>query len=96
MPIPTIEIIAVERDTSVTVRTHNFPPAQAFTVRMGAMGTRGIGGVVVATTDSGSGGTLEATYSIPDSLKGSNQIAIRLESPSGYYSYNWFYNSTTQ
>jgi hypothetical protein len=86
----------VERDTSVTIRTANFPAGQAFTVRMGAMGTRGVGGVVVATTDSGTGGTLEATYSIPEALKGSYQIAIRLESPSGYYSYNWFYNSTTQ
>jgi hypothetical protein len=28
-------------------------------------------------------------------LKGLYQIAIRLESTSGYYAYNWFYNDTT-
>ena len=92
--IPTISIVSVQADESVTIRTANYPPDQTFTVTMGPMGTRGINGTVVAETDSGDGGTFEATYDIPDELKGSYQIAIRLQSPAGYYSYNWFYNDT--
>lgn len=93
--IPSFDIASVQRDSSVTIRTDNFPANQAFTVRMGALGTRGVDGVVVATTDSGAGGTFDATYSIPESMQGRATIAIRLESSSGYYAYNWFYNSTT-
>ena len=93
--IPTISIVSVEADESVTIRTANFPANRTFTVTMGPMGTRGINGTVVAQTDSGAGGTFDVTYPIPDGLKGSYQIAIRLQSPAGYYSYNWFYNNTT-
>jgi hypothetical protein len=94
--IPTITILSVTRDNSVTIRTANFPANDTFTVLMGKIGTRGVGGVKVATINSGSGGSFEATFNIPEIFKGSYQIAIRLESPtSGYYSYNWFYNNTT-
>jgi hypothetical protein len=35
------------------------------------------------------------TFDIPASLKGSYQIAVRLQSNtgSGYFAYNWFYNN---
>jgi LysM repeat protein len=94
-PVPTFTIVSVVRDTSVTIRTANFPANQTFTARMGPMGTRGIGGTSVGTTNSGSGGSFTATYNIPANLKGAYQIAIRLDSPSGYFSYNWFFNNTT-
>jgi hypothetical protein len=55
------------------------------------MHTQGVNGTLVTTTDSGTG-SFTATYTIPASLKGSAQISIRLQSKSGYYSYNWFYN----
>ena len=94
--IPTITILSVSQDDSVTIRTANFPANETFNVLMGKIGTRGIGGTKVASVNSGSGGSFEATFNIPDALKGSYQIAIRLESPSsGYYSYNWFFNNTT-
>jgi hypothetical protein len=93
--IPTFKIQAVVKDTTVTILTNNFPPNQTFTVRMGPMGTRAIGGIVVGTTDSGVGGAFSATYNIPAALAGSYQIAIRMDSPQGYYAYNWFYNNTT-
>jgi hypothetical protein len=94
-PVPTFSITGVTKDTSVTIRTANFPANTTFNVLMGPMGTRGIGGVNVGTLNSGAGGTLTATYTIPASLTGSNRIAIRLESTtSGHFSYNWFYNST--
>lgn len=92
--IPTISITSVKAGETVTVQTHNFPAGQTFTVRMNKIGTLGIEGTVVGTLDSGAGGSLSATFSIPDSLKSDAQVAIRLDSTQGYYSYNWFYNNT--
>jgi hypothetical protein len=64
-------------------------------VSMGPMGTRGINGYVIGTTDSGVGGSQQYSYAIPAALANSYQIAIRLQSPySGYYAFNWFYNNT--
>ncbi len=93
--VPTFSISSVVKDSSVTITTANFPANDSFNVRMNYMGTQGIGGTLVATQASGTGGTFSATYTIPDFLKGQYQIAIRLESPtSGYYAFNWFYNNT--
>ncbi len=94
--IPTFSITSVVEDESVTVQTYNFPASQTFAVRMGPFGTLGIGGTMVATVDSGSGGSFSATFSIPDSLKGKAQIAIRMDSPQGYYAYNWFDNAVVE
>ncbi|MBU1660181.1 MAG: hypothetical protein KKD28_01760 [Chloroflexi bacterium] len=92
--IPTFVITAVAQDNYVKIMTDNFPPDTTFTVTMGAMGTKGVGGIVVATTYSGTGGRFEATYSIPAALYGSHQIAVRLQSISSlHYAYNWFYNN---
>ena len=93
---PTISIVGVVKDQSVTISGQNFPPDDTFTVLMGPYGTQAIGGTNVGSTSTGSGGSLSATYSIPSSLAGSYKIAIRLQSStSGYYAYNWFYNSST-
>lgn len=92
--IPTFRIVSVVRDQSVTIETANFPAGLRFDVRMGAMGTRGVGGTLVTTQDSGQGGRFQATYTIPAGLRGAYQIAIRLEHLStGYYAFNWFYNN---
>lgn len=93
--VPLISITAVQKDVNVTVHGTNFPAGQTFTVRMGAYGTLGVGGIVVGSYDSGSGAAFNATYAIPASLAGSSKIAIRMESSQGYYSYNWFYNNST-
>ena len=94
--IPTIDITGVIRNKQVSITTNNFPPNQTFKVTMGKMFTQGVAGMMVDETNSGSGGSFKATYTIPKQLRGLDRIAIRLESPSGYYSYNWFYNNTTQ
>ena len=61
---------------------------------MGKYGTKGLGGINVGSTNSGTGGSLSATYNIPASLAGETQIAIRLQSStSGYFAYNWFWNN---
>ncbi len=92
--IPVFYIIGVNQSNDVTIQTFNFPVNQDFTVRMNYYGTLGIGGTIVAYTNSGAGGSFTATYTIPDWLKGQERIAIRMDSPQGYYSYNWFWNKT--
>jgi len=91
--VPVISIDAVETDKSVTISGANFPVDQAFVVRMGAYGTYALDGIrvgrVVTTAD-----TFTASFDIPEDLLGSERIAIRLDSEEGYYSYNWFYNTT--
>ena len=95
--IPTFSITSVVTDTTVTIQTANFPANQNFVVTMGPFGSKGINGIVVATTNSGAGGSFSATYNIPAQLKGSYQIAVRLQTSHAYpfFAYNWFYNNTT-
>ena len=95
--IPTFSIVSVVTDSSVTIRTYNFPSNDSFNVLMNYMGTRGVNGYKVASINSGAGGSFTATFNIPNSLKGQYKIAIRLQSNTGsnYYAYNWFYNNTS-
>ena len=96
-PTPTVTILGAARDLSVTVQTHNFPASHRFNVRMGAMGTRGVGGVLAQTITTGASASETLTVSIPAALRGLPQIALRFESAngtSGYYAYSWFVNDT--
>ncbi len=61
---------------------------------MGMPGTGGVDGIIVENMNSRNGGSFVATFEIPEKLYGEEQIAIRLESSTGYYSYNWFENDT--
>jgi hypothetical protein len=91
--VPTFSIVSVDPDVSVTIKTADFPANDNFDVLMNVMGTRGVGGHLVTTVNSGSGGALTMSFNIPSQLKGEQQIAIRLQSPSsGFFSYNWFWN----
>lgn len=94
--IPTITIVDVVKDKSVTIKTANFPKDTDFVVRMGTYGTKGVNGEKVTTVNSGAGGELTFTFTIPAGQTGKSKIAIRLESTSGYFSYNWFYNNSTK
>ena len=95
--VPTFSILAVVKDNSVTIQTYNFPANKQFEVLMGKMGTQGTNGVRVDKIKSDKDGSFKATFSIPEKLQGRSQIALRLQAAdgSGYYAYNWFYNSTT-
>ena len=95
--VPTFSILAVVKDDSVTIQTYNFPANKQFEVLMGRMGTQGINGVRVDKIKSDKDGSFKVTFSIPEKLQGRSQIALRLQAAdgSGYYAYNWFYNSTT-
>ena len=93
--IPTIWIASVNRNSTVTVQTNNFPANTDFQVLMGPMGTHGYG-YYVSTFNSGGGGSMTLTFPIPSQLYGAYQVSIRTQNQwSGYYSYNWFYNNTT-
>jgi uncharacterized protein YraI len=94
--VPAIAVSAVVHDQTVTIRATNFPAGYRFTVLMGDYGSMGVNGHAVTTIDSGAGGAFTGTYTIPAALRGSSRIAIRLQSErGGYYSYNWFWNTTT-
>ena len=92
--IPTFSIQEVIQGEEVTVTTYNFPAGYDFVVRMGLFGTAGIGGIIVGTVNSGSGGSLEFTFAIPVDLRSESLIAIRMDATTGgFYAYNWFYNT---
>ena len=91
--IPTFSIVSVVRNTSVTIKTANFPANQTFDVSMGHIGALGVG-YAAGTVNSGAGGVFTTTLTIPAALANVAQIAVRLQSASGYYSYGWFYNTT--
>lgn len=93
--IPTFRITNVVKDTSVTIETNNFPANQDFTTTMGVIGTRGIGGVVVGSFNSGNGGTITQQFNIPAALQGMGRIAIRTQTSHAnpYYAFNYFYNT---
>jgi hypothetical protein len=95
--VPEFVITKVVQDWSVTIQTTTYYPANnTFTVRMGPYGSLGVGGTVVGFTNSGKGGIFTATYIIPNALRGSAQIHIRMDGENGFFSYNYFYNTTTQ
>jgi LysM repeat protein len=95
--VPTFSIIAVVKNSSVTIQTFNFPANKQFEVLMGKMGTQGINGTRVDKIKSDNDGSFKATFTIPEKFQGRSQIALRLQATdgSGFYAYNWFYNSTT-
>jgi hypothetical protein len=97
--IPVVTITGVVRNEEVTFQTYNYPSNVAFSVTMGPMGTRGIGGIHVGDFNSGAGGSFPVTMPIPAELAGSYQISIRAQShhpmPYAFFSYNWFFNNST-
>jgi len=60
---------------------------------MGPMGTKAIGGYYVTSFNSGQGGNLTLTFSIPAEMYGAKKIAIRTQGQV-FYAYNWFWNNT--
>jgi hypothetical protein len=90
-----IDVVSVKADESVTIRYRSAPANYLFTVRMDVAGNKALNGIVVAETNSGSGGSFQETYKIPAELQGKKTIAIRVDSTrGGFYSFNWFNNTT--
>ena len=85
----------MQKDTSVTIVTNNFPANDTFDVYMNFYGTAGVNGIKIGSVNSDGGGVLTYTLTVPDAMKGQPRIAVRLKSPtSGYYAFNWFWNNT--
>ncbi|MEM7798207.1 MAG: hypothetical protein AAF633_03375 [Chloroflexota bacterium] len=93
--VPFFLIQAVDGDNSVTVFTYNLPPNQTFFVTMGPFGSQGFG-TPVTSFNSGAGGSQSLNFTIPAAYRGSNRIAIRMQTNHTfpYFAYNWFYNNT--
>ena len=90
---PFTNILNVVPDGEVTLQVFNFPANKDFIVTMGPLGTRGIGGYVIGTQNSGDGGSFIVTYPIPSQLAGSDYISIRMESTtSSHFVYDYFQN----
>ena len=91
---PNTQVVGAVEGTSVTIKGTNFTLNDTYTVRMGVIGTQGVGGIVVDSYTTGSSSSFTATFTIPASLQSAAKIAIRFESNnSPYYAYDWFYNS---
>lgn len=94
---PTITILSVVRDKTVTIRANHLPPHDEFRVRMGEMGTRAVGGTVVGSFSTDDHDSMKLTFDIPSEFHGDFQVAIRIESRTGshFFAFNWFFNNTS-
>ncbi len=94
--VPSFTIYSVVQNSTVTIKAENFPANIEFVVLMAPFGNLGIGGTQASRFNTGAGGNFTATFVLPDSVKGTAQIAIRIQSDTGYYyAYNWFWNATS-
>jgi hypothetical protein len=78
-PVLSFSIVAVEGDEWVKIKTSNLPPNVAFKVLVGKAGTRGIDGVLVGSLANEEGGSVRATFDIPEELQGKSRLDIRME-----------------
>jgi hypothetical protein len=83
----------INKNDSVKISGFNFTKNDEYTVRMAPFGNKAIGGIIVATFDTGDESTFTKKFEIPAGLQGISPIAIRFESKnSTYYAYDYFYN----
>jgi len=78
-PTVSISLVSVKEDKSVKINAKNLPANVTFDVRMGKSGTKAINGTKVGTLRSSKGGSVKATFVIPDQLVGKSKIDIRVE-----------------
>ena len=75
----------------VTFTLNPTPPAPGIAVPIqSAM----IGGIAGTNLSRPTTTTVTGTFNIPAEFKGASLIAIRLDGPGGWHSYNWFWNYT--
>jgi len=78
-PTVSISLVSVKEDETVRINAKNLPANVTFDVRMGKSGTKGVNGTKVGTLRSSKGGSVKATFDIPDQLVGKSKIDIRVE-----------------
>lgn len=92
-PAFSISLVSVKKGQSVRINTKNLPANVTFDVRMGKSGTKGVNGTKVGTLRSSKGGSVKATFEIPDQLVGKSPIDIRVENKAlGFSAYLSFQN----
>jgi len=92
-PKASISILAVERNTSVTVRAEDFPANTTFSIRVGPYYSFFRDYVYTGSIYSGSGGTFNFKVQLPSVVTDVETVTIRLDG-GGQYAYNAFKNVT--
>lgn len=78
-PAFSFKVSSIKKNVSVKIKTSNLPANVTFDVRMGKAGSEGVNGTRVGELRSNKGGSVTATFEIPDSLEGKSQIDVRVE-----------------
>jgi hypothetical protein len=89
-----IQIAAVKRSESVSIRGLDFPTRTSFTVRIGDTKYLAEKGEVVGKFTTDKSGNYDATYTIPEAMQSKRVIGLRIDGDAGYYAYTWFMNTT--
>ncbi len=88
-----LTIVEVKKDVSVRVRADNLPANQDFTVRIGTYYNFFRDYEVIGTINSGKGGSMEWTSSLPEVTKGVKWVTVRIDSAQKVYAFNAFINA---
>jgi LysM repeat protein len=78
-PALTLTVVSVEEGKSVKIQASNLLPNVSYQVLMDTTGTEGVDGLVVGTLSTSKGGTLTATFEIPDELEHRSKIDLRVQ-----------------
>ena len=79
-PTVSFTIVTVKENESVKIQTSNLPANVKFKVYMDKNGTKAEEGILVGTLSDSKGGTVTATFEIPEELWDRSKIDIRIES----------------
>ncbi len=90
-------VVKVEKDTTVRIRTSNFPSNVLFEVSIGRLSGNVYEWIKVADLDSDKGGAFTKNFDIPAQFAGTSQLIIRVTQPKKSIKVKrWFSNITTQ
>lgn len=78
-PALSLTIVSVDEGNSVKIQASNLLPNITYQVYMDKTGKMAVNGILVGTLSSTKGGTVTATFEIPDELTGRSKIDIRVE-----------------
>lgn len=88
-----LSLQSVSEDDWVKIKASNLPANVSFDVSMGKSGSKGVNGIKVGTLRNSSGGSVKATFDIPEELQGRSELDIRIENKAlGFYAYLTFEN----
>jgi hypothetical protein len=92
-PVLNFTIVSVNEGKTVKIQANNLLPNITYKVTMGRNGTMGVGGIKVGTLSTSKGGTVTATFDIPEDLVNRSKIDLRVENnPFEIVAYQTFNN----